>query len=343
MSDYDGDQDRFRNRFNDDDFDSEGGYGRNMEGERGFSNRPYDPERGYYGRGSDFNRGGYGPAYGRYGQGRSPYNRGMNQSGEYGRSEYPMSRYWRGSENDRGFNRNYNQPQGYSGRGMDTERGSFGEDYGPDFGYGQNYGQGYGRFGQGRSQSNRGMNPDWYYGRGSPSRGGYPRSGYGSGYGYNRDFYQPDWDRDFDFENDVPFEPIEFTYTEFWMIPGPESGHGPQGYQRTDERIYEDVCDRLMQHGRIDASDMTVSVSNHEVTLSGTVNSRSAKRTAEDLAEAVPGVTNVHNQLKVNQRERQGRERSEQSHQEAQMGQTGQTREVGEANPGPSRPLSENH
>jgi hypothetical protein len=336
MSDYDSDQDRYRNRFNGDDFDPEGRYGRNFENEHGYSNRPYDTERGYYGRGSDYNRGSYGPSYNRSGQGRSPYTRGMNQSGETSRSDYPMSSYWRSGEADRGSSRNYNPPQGTYGRGMDYDRGSFGEDYGPNFGYGQDYSQRTGNPGQTRGQFNRDMNQDYNpgsYGRGANSRGGY---------GYKRDFYQPDRDRDFGYEADVPFEPIEFTYTEFWMIPGPESGHGPQGYQRSDERIYEDVCDRLMQHGRIDASDMTVAVKDREVTLSGTVNSRGAKRMAEDLADAVPGVINVHNQLKVHAREHPGRAQTgqtRQSHDQSQMDQTSQHREEGEADPGPSRPI----
>src|SRR5882672_12103971 len=36
--------------------------------------------------------------------------------------------------------------------------------------------------------------------------------------------------------------------------PGPYVGYGPRGYQRTDERIHEDVCERLTAHGALDAS-----------------------------------------------------------------------------------------
>jgi hypothetical protein len=42
-------------------------------------------------------------------------------------------------------------------------------------------------------------------------------------------------------------------------------------------------------------------VVNGEVTLQGSVNDRWAKRTAEDLAESVWGVKEVHNQLRVSQ------------------------------------------
>lgn len=43
-----------------------------------------------------------------------------------------------------------------------------------------------------------------------------------------------------------------------------------------------------------------------EVTLKGTVDSRTAKRRAEDIAESVSGVTNVENRLRVRQGMRTG-------------------------------------
>src|SRR5262245_2303855 len=86
-----------------------------------------------------------------------------------------------------------------------------------------------------------------------------------------------------------------------WEHPGPYAGRGPKGYQRSDERIKEDLCERLTQHGEIDASEIEVKVSNREITLTGAVPSRQAKRMAEDLAEAVSGITDVHNQLRVSQ------------------------------------------
>jgi osmotically-inducible protein OsmY len=78
-------------------------------------------------------------------------------------------------------------------------------------------------------------------------------------------------------------------------------GRGPKGYQRSDERIREDVNDRLTDDPHIDASEIEVSVSDREVTLSGTVGSRFEKRHAEDLAETVSGVTHVQNNLRVQQ------------------------------------------
>ncbi len=78
-------------------------------------------------------------------------------------------------------------------------------------------------------------------------------------------------------------------------------GRGPKGYSRSDERIRDDVNDRLTDDPHIDASDIEVTVQNREVTLSGTVNSRFEKRHAEDIAESVSGVTHVQNSLRVGQ------------------------------------------
>jgi osmotically-inducible protein OsmY len=77
-------------------------------------------------------------------------------------------------------------------------------------------------------------------------------------------------------------------------------GRGPRGYRRSDERIREDINDRLTDHPYIDATDVEVSVASGEVTLTGAVESRQAKRLAEDIAESVSGVTNVENRLRVN-------------------------------------------
>jgi osmotically-inducible protein OsmY len=76
-------------------------------------------------------------------------------------------------------------------------------------------------------------------------------------------------------------------------------GKGPKGYVRTDERIREDVNDKLSDDPMLDASDIEVSVASGEVTLNGTVNARQDKRRAEDLAEAVSGVNHLQNNLRV--------------------------------------------
>lgn len=83
-------------------------------------------------------------------------------------------------------------------------------------------------------------------------------------------------------------------------------GKGPKGYTRSDERIKEDVSDRLSDDDELDASDITVQVSGGEVTLTGFVDSRDAKRAAEDCAEACSGVKHVQNTLRVRDRNGSG-------------------------------------
>lgn len=83
------------------------------------------------------------------------------------------------------------------------------------------------------------------------------------------------------------------------MREGVFIGRGPKGYRRSDERIREDVNERLTRHPDIDASDIDVRVSNCEVVLTGVVEDRRAKRLAEDIVEDVWGVDDVRNELKV--------------------------------------------
>jgi len=76
-------------------------------------------------------------------------------------------------------------------------------------------------------------------------------------------------------------------------------GRGPKGYRRADDRIEEDINEALTDSPDLDASEIEVKVSNGEVTLSGTVTERSAKRTAEDIAERCSGVKDVRNEIRV--------------------------------------------
>jgi hypothetical protein len=77
-------------------------------------------------------------------------------------------------------------------------------------------------------------------------------------------------------------------------------GKGPRGYVRSDERIREDVCDLLSFNDELDATDITVTVAKGEVTLEGSVSDRHSKRLADDIADSVNGVIDVHNRLHAN-------------------------------------------
>jgi hypothetical protein len=81
------------------------------------------------------------------------------------------------------------------------------------------------------------------------------------------------------------------------------SGHGPRGYQRSDDRIREDVCELLTRHGEIDAREMEVEVQAATVILRGTTDTGRTRRLAEELVEEIPGVRDVQNELRVNRRE----------------------------------------
>lgn len=86
---------------------------------------------------------------------------------------------------------------------------------------------------------------------------------------------------------------------------GDYRGRGPKGYRRSDERISDDVNDRLTDYSYLDASNIEVSVDGGNVVLTGTVDGRYEKRLAEDLAEGVSGVRNVENRLRVESSEGQ--------------------------------------
>lgn len=93
---------------------------------------------------------------------------------------------------------------------------------------------------------------------------------------------------------------------------GPYAGRGPRGYRRSDERIYEEVCDTLAR-GFIDAGDIEVAVENGEVILRGEVKRREWKRMAEDEIEDVDGVRDVRNELRVREQAERGEKRGEPS------------------------------
>jgi osmotically-inducible protein OsmY len=93
-------------------------------------------------------------------------------------------------------------------------------------------------------------------------------------------------------------ETVNRPYERDWNAPD-YRGLGPRGYQRSDARVFEDICDRLTVDPRIDASDIEVDVKGAEVTLRGSVRSREEKRYAEDVVEHVMGVRDVSNHLKV--------------------------------------------
>lgn len=77
------------------------------------------------------------------------------------------------------------------------------------------------------------------------------------------------------------------------------TGRGPRTWQRSDDRIRDEVCEVLTEHPHIDATDVTVSVTQGEVRLGGTVPTRAMRREAEACLDDLPGVRDVRNDLRV--------------------------------------------
>ena len=225
------------------------------------------------------------------------------REGEYGLNRSGSGIDWQG-ETDYSADRSQSR-YGRTGRGYDT---------------GHQYGEGYGEGRQHREARNYGegasMRPQRYnYPSGLRSRGTYGGHGayedYGSRYlreegrdydddrGYGRE-ERGWWDRASD-EVASWFGDEDATRRRRMDQQREEyRGRGPKNYRRSDERIKEDINDRLSE-GYLDASDIEVEVQSTEVVLTGTVNSRADKRRAEAVAESVTGVSNVENRLRVKQ------------------------------------------
>lgn len=183
--------------------------------------------------------------------------------------------------------------EGYSGERM-RRRAHFpgeydetpGRKYDYDYGYGNRYRREYMR-------GQRDASPQYGPGDEMPRRHRRPRrrgrfnwrreGPSGEGVSMGRAFYDQ--------------EPFEGRFPR-----GPHSGKGPAGYQRSNRRILEDVCERLTGHGWVDAGEIEVETENGVVTLRGQVDDYRQKRMAEDSAISVSGVRDVQNRLTVRDR-----------------------------------------
>lgn len=277
------------------------GEGRSSEGRYGEGRSGGSAGGGYGGSGSYSGGGGYGGSgYGRGGYGGSSYS-GGRESERYGREGREG---WSGggrSENDRGESSagggRKSGREDYWSRGWENER----DDDRRESRYGS-----YGRSGAERGYSEGltgGYSQRYNYPTGFRSGESYGERG--GGYDYDRDRYDRAegrgwWDRASDAVASW-FGDEEAERRRRMDEQREHRGRGPKGYRRSDERIREDVNDRLSDDYYLDASDVEVTVQNSEVTLTGTVSSRNDKRRAEDLAESVSGVTNVENRLRVKQ------------------------------------------
>jgi osmotically-inducible protein OsmY len=314
-------RDQWRNPDNQDWDQNENRYNRDQEYQRrnrSYGNvnydRDYDEGRrdyGSYNQGQvgDYNRrnygssGGYGSSSGMSGSGRSGYGNQYRRENEYG-GGYLGSSQNMGRSN---YDRDWDQNQGYGSR------------YGTTGGYGNSYGTS-GAFGN--------MEGDWDrrdYNQGRSSRRSHMSSGqrtsfgeqgyYGGNYersDYSRGNFDRDRDRNYPREDRSWWDKTTDEVSSWFgdeeaerrrerdrQVAGQHRGKGPKGYSRSDDRIREDISDRLSDDDYVDASDIDVQVNGSEVILTGTVDSKEAKRRAEDIAERISGVRNVENRLRV--------------------------------------------
>jgi osmotically-inducible protein OsmY len=149
----------------------------------------------------------------------------------------------------------------------------------------QSGGYGAQRYGQGQQSSfgSPGMHSGGYGSQGGfGSQGGYDPATYGAQGSYGQ-------------------QGSEQWPQSSWGQQNRQQRRGPKGYKRSDERIKEDLSERLMHSAHLDASEVTVEVKDGKVTLEGTVPERRMKHMIEDMAEACSGVNDVENKLRVSQ------------------------------------------
>ena len=117
------------------------------------------------------------------------------------------------------------------------------------------------------------------------------RSGYGGGY----EDYGVEGGRNFR-QRPRPGDSVERRGPYGYSSARPA---GPKNYTRSDERVREEVCERLADTPALDVSDVTVTVAAGVVTLTGTVDNRRMKYEVEDIADDTYGVADVVNQIHV--------------------------------------------
>ena len=230
----------------------------------------------------------------RYGHGRGGYDRDAYPQGGYGgdgREDPGRARHALRDEDrdERGFSprRSYREPEyGEGWQGDDHfSTGVFGGGTDQDFHSGGQY---QGESGRGaRSGQSGDFSGGGYLGRGTGSR---PRREARSGGAFGespRGWYGPGSGGGGGGGGDTS------------VGTGGHRGRGPRNYSRSDQRISEDLCERLHDDDHVDAGDIEVQVEQGVVTLSGTVPERRMKHRAEDIAEACRGVQDVDNGIRV--------------------------------------------
>ncbi len=262
----------------------------------------WDQNRNRNNREDDFPRQDQSRKYGDTGYGNQDYRNVSSDRERYSRDSWePRDNFgnnsndwrqsdWRDNEHRVGNNRgNYGHYGNTGNSSWDREEG---------LGEGK-FGMNYGREDFGRR--NAGYMNDYGNSRDRGDYSGQRNSGFRTGDNDSRDRSRRDWwDRTVDevsswFGDEDAQRRRERDERQY----GGYRGKGPKEYKRSQERIQEDVCDRLTDDDYLDASNISVEIQGNDVVLSGTVNSREQKRRAEDLVERISGVHNVENRIRI--------------------------------------------
>ena len=276
-----------RNRENYGDIGYGDDYNRNQGMRTGYSNKGYSGDsargreienQGEYGSIGNSYGEEYGNDYGsQYGNQQRNFHNGGGQQG-WQNSGSNENRY---RQNDWKQGNQYQSRQDWGRGRVNTGNNSY-----ENRGYGSDYGSQYGAEPY-KDQRDRNYN---MYGGDTSNYGNANQGGYDRGW----------WDRTRD-EVSSWFgdENAERRRMRDQQRSGGYRGKGPKEYQRSEDRIREDVCDRLTDDDMLDATNINVQVQGNEVVLTGTVNNRDQKRRAEDVIESISGVRNVENRIRV--------------------------------------------
>jgi hypothetical protein len=214
-------------------------------------------------------------------------------------SRYPRDEPFQFGDTHRGQQGDYSRETGRQYGGYDSPPwgggGASGSRYGADSRYGD------------RLQSVQGGN----FGRGEPYAdegryGGSRHEGYGltgQRYGHEEAFSSPggpetNWEGRGRSQGGWPDTRIRREGEQGYGGGRSAQRTMPKGYKRSDARLHEDICERLSRSG-LDVSEVSVSVSDGQVTLEGAVAERYVKHAIEDIADDCMGVEGVDNRIRV--------------------------------------------
>ncbi len=311
------------NRSNDQDQRWDNDRDRNRENDGSFGNTGYGSNNSDYGnnQGSSWNQGNYGN------RGNMDQNRWQNTGGNQWNRDNDWDRH-RGSS---GYQSNHDD---WNRRNMNSDWGS---NYGAGMGSGMSYGMGASTGGHYGHRASDWGNTHGSWGNTS-NREGWDRnsdmrsnSGHNYGNNYrgklgwenrmnfndnandgNRDWWErtkdevSSWFGDDDAERRRRIDRMnsgdQYSNDRRTFMGGGFKGKGPKDYRRSEDRIREDVCDRLSDDDMLDATNVQVQIEGNDVVLTGTVETREQKRRAEDIVESISGVQNVENRIRVSQR-----------------------------------------